>query len=147
MDSISPDLRDALDEVLARAAAGEGGSTTNASSSSSAKKKDNSCCFKCEKGAPDVDRLRWCGGCHAVRYCNKTCARADWAAYKLTCKKLGEMRDKSVADWEASGSEKKSYNQQDRDASSWYDGVPGFSERSRAFGVEARRCRDHLTDL
>jgi hypothetical protein len=77
MDSISPDLRDALDEVLARAAAGEGGSTTNASSSSSAKKKDNLCCAKCEKAASDVDRLRWCGGCRMVKYCCDMCARAD----------------------------------------------------------------------
>jgi hypothetical protein len=68
MDSLSPDLRDALD-----AAAGGGGSTdasaSTSSSSSSAKKNTHLCCIKCEKAATDVDRLRWCGGCRTGKYC------------------------------------------------------------------------------
>jgi hypothetical protein len=125
MDSFSPDLRDALDEELARAGGGAGSS--NASSSSAAKKSVISCCVKCEKVAPDVDRLRWCGGCHAVRYCSETGSRAGWPVHKLVCKKKREMRDNAVAGFEADGGDKKHFKQQDRDVTSWYHGVPGLA--------------------
>jgi hypothetical protein len=124
MDSLSPDLRDALDEALARRAAAGGGGSTNAPSSSSSA---SLCCAKCEKLAAAVDSLRWCGGCRAVKYCSDTCARADWPVHKLMCKKLREVRDKSVADWEASGGgNKKTYKQASRDMMNWYRGVPGL---------------------
>ena len=55
------------------------------------------------------------------------CARADWPAHKLGCKRMREKREDAVADWEASGGEKKRYNQDTRDDSSWYDGVPGLA--------------------
>jgi hypothetical protein len=60
--------------------------------------------------------------------CSETCARADWPAHKLVCKRLRETRDKAEAAWEASGSQHKggSYKQGMRDATSWYFAVPGL---------------------
>ena len=113
MDSFSPDLRDALDEELARAGGGAGSSNASSSSSAAAAKKNNmSLCAKCEKGAAAVDRLRWCGGCRAAKYCSVTCARADWPAHKLVCKRMREFRDDAMASLEASGGrgDEKTYN-------------------------------------
>ena len=38
-------------------------------------------------------RLRACDGCDAVRYCNRQCQRADWAAHSLACKILATNRE------------------------------------------------------
>lgn len=45
-------------------------------------------CQVCQKGKPEVPKLKKCAGCLSVRYCSKTCQLADWNnGHKTTCLK------------------------------------------------------------
>lgn len=42
-----------------------------------------------EASAP---RGKKCSGCQRVRYCSKSCQKADWKAHKIACRELAEAR-------------------------------------------------------
>jgi len=42
-------------------------------------------CAKCLEPAQAGTKLRHCGACELVSYCNAACQRAHWPAHKLPC--------------------------------------------------------------
>jgi hypothetical protein len=39
-------------------------------------------CYYCHNVG---DKLKWCGGCYAVKYCSKHCQVANWSEHKARC--------------------------------------------------------------
>ncbi len=43
-------------------------------------------CGYCKKMPPKGIKFQQCGGCEAVRYCDKTCQKEDWKTHKIICR-------------------------------------------------------------
>ena len=121
MDSMRHDLRDALDELRPEAI-----QVTDAVAAEEQSCGHNRVCKKCGSPPAHKDKLRYCGRCAAVQYCNKQCAKEHWAEHKLVCEILRKARDVELAGYEVRGGRKQDYNQMRRDAVSWFEKVPGL---------------------
>ena len=49
-------------------------------------------CMHCTTAETSTHRLKNCGRCKMVAYCNTTCQHADWPAHKLVCNKHDGLR-------------------------------------------------------
>jgi hypothetical protein len=49
-------------------------------------------CMHCTTAETSTHRLKNCGRCKMVAYCNTTCQHADWPAHKLVCNKHDRLR-------------------------------------------------------
>jgi len=116
------DLRDALDELQPKAIP----VTDAVAAEEQSCGDDRRTCIKCGSPPAHNDKLRYCGRCAVVQYCNKRCAKEHWAEHKLGCESLRKARDEGLADYEARGGRKQDFNQMRRDAVSWFERVPGL---------------------
>jgi|AntAceMinimDraft_1070359.scaffolds.fasta_scaffold36858_2 hypothetical protein len=95
MDSLSNDLRDALNEVLPEA---------NLASSAVAEQRSSArglACSSCGSSPGLTNKLRYCGRCGAKSYCSKPCAEEDWAKHKAVCESMRRDHDIQLAEQEA----------------------------------------------
>lgn len=49
-------------------------------------------CGHCLRPTPDGDSTKRCGGCSAIRYCNKTCQALSWPVHRYHCERTGVTR-------------------------------------------------------
>lgn len=49
-------------------------------------------CMNCADPAKSQQQLQFCSACRCVKYCSKSCQRADWTKHKQTCKILRSFR-------------------------------------------------------
>jgi len=119
MDSVPRDLCDALAEDLDPEA-----DRAFAADTSSA--RTSTVCWKCKSLPAPGSKLRYCGRCKTATYCNRPCARTDWATHKLTCESLRQSHGESLAYFVAQGGRAKDFNQSSDDLRSRFLKVPGL---------------------
>ena len=119
MDSVPRDLRDALSEDYPE--------ENRASAAALITSARSAMCWKCRSLPAPGSKLRYCGRCETATYCSKACARAHWPKHKLECENLCKDHGEALEGYVAQGGRTKDFNQQVRNARSWFAKVPGLN--------------------